>query len=138
MPDECATFGELIQAATGRSPLQEEKRRFDNSSQEEKNRMVRDWVDTTQGRYTAHDEVGTDGKIYTAFDRSPEYLRRIGTLPSYLRGVALDLNIGDEASVDNTGHMHDSEGHGYHGDLYFMRRVSASTVEITKLYTDEL
>jgi alpha-ketoglutarate-dependent taurine dioxygenase len=64
-------------------------------------------------------------------------IARIGSLPSYLQGVALDLRLGEEATVDNTGTMHYSS-HGYHGDLYYIRRISESEVEIQKLHTDEL
>lgn len=64
-------------------------------------------------------------------------IERIGKLSSYLQGVALELQVGEEASVDNTGTMHYSS-HGYHGDLYYIKRISEDEVEIQKLHTDEL
>jgi hypothetical protein len=63
--------------------------------------------------------------------------QRIGSLSTYLQGVALDLRVGEEASVDNTGTIHHSS-HGLHGDLYYIKRISEDEVEIQKIHTTEL
>ena len=50
----------------------------------------------------------------------------------------MDMSVGEEATVDNSGHRHYSAAHGEHGDLYFIRKISDDEVEIEKLHTDEL
>jgi len=131
----CVGYDELFSAAFGRSATQPEIDAFKKASLDVKNRLIREWVGRTEGRYEASEVEGTDHKTYVQFWRSSQYqasLKHFGNLPPAVQGVALELKVGEEASVDNTGHPHPSKGHGFHGDLYLVRRVSETEVEVTK------
>ena len=63
--------------------------------------------------------------------------KQISELGAHLQGVALDLSIGDEASVDSSGHPHYSSQYGYHEDYYYIKRISESEVIIEKHHEPE-
>lgn len=94
----------------------------------------------TGGNYVGRDVEGSDGRTYTSFFRSEKFqdtVRWVGGLPPTLQGVALELQIGEEASVDNTGKVHYSRGHGLHGDCYLVRRITADQVTVLKEHVEK-
>ncbi len=68
----------------------------------------------------------------------PDQIRRIGSLPAAFQYVALDMNIGDDTTVDLGGTKHFSTGHGIHEDLYYLRRISKDEVEMTKFHAGSI
>ena len=131
----CIGYDELFSAAQGRNATQQEIEAFKKAPLEEKNRLIREWVSKTGGRYETSEVEGRDHKTYVQFWRSDQYqasLQHFGNLPPAVQGVALELKPGEQASVDNTGHPHSSKEHGFHGDLYLVKRVSETEVEVTK------
>lgn len=63
----CYSFLDLFRAARGRDWSEEEREEFNNLPQEEKNRVVREMVAKTGGKWACEDRTWMDGKVYTAF-----------------------------------------------------------------------
>ena len=66
MGEECTySFGDLFKAAHNREPDQNEAMTFVMASQDERNKLIKEWAKTAG--WGTEDRVWKDGKTYTAF-----------------------------------------------------------------------
>lgn len=68
MGSECAFgFEDLFRAAKRRDMSDAERKTLEAASQDERNRLVREWVVESGGEFCCEDRSGSDGLIYTSF-----------------------------------------------------------------------
>lgn len=69
----CYSFDDLFHAVKRREMTESEARQFRNMTQDEKNRMVKQLVDQSDGAFKSEDRVGSDGRTYTAFEATRDF-----------------------------------------------------------------
>ena len=69
----CYSFDDLFRAAKRREMTESEARRFRNMTQGEKNSMVKQLVNKSDGAFKYEDRVGSDGQTYTAFETKGDF-----------------------------------------------------------------
>lgn len=69
----CYSFDDLFHAVKRRDMTESEARQFRNMTQDEKNRMVKQLVNQSDGAFKSEDRVGSDGRTYTAFEATRDF-----------------------------------------------------------------
>lgn len=69
----CYSFDDLFRAVKRRDMTESEARQFRNMTQGDKNRMVKQLVNQSDGAFKCEDRVGSDGRTYTAFETTRDF-----------------------------------------------------------------